>query len=168
MSLQLDIQNPANFSNIPCDENMLLWVDCALQDKLADATISLVLRIVDETESQSLNTQYRHKNAATNVLSFPFEMPEALPELATISPAENLIRHLGDLVLCAPIIEQEALQQGKTLMQHWAHMIVHGVLHLQGYDHVKTSQAEQMEALETAILAQLGLPDPYLINTVSQ
>ncbi len=168
MPLELDIQNPAELNNIPCNESLLLWVDSALQEKLTNTAISLVLRVVDAAESQSLNTQFRQKNSPTNVLSFPFEMPQEIPELGTLNPAENLIRHLGDLVLCAPIIEQEALQQGKTLTQHWAHMIIHGMLHLQGYDHLETSQAEEMETLEIDILKQLGFPDPYVINTVSK
>ncbi len=166
MPLELDIQNPANYRNIPSQENLIQWVDCALSAHTAhkeNTTISVVLRIVDESESQALNQRYRHKNSPTNVLSFPFDMPE----LNHLLQDEKLHWHLGDLVLCAPIIEQEALQQHKTLMQHLAHMVIHGMLHLQGYDHLETSQAEAMESLEKTILQQLGFPDPYETQTVS-
>jgi len=164
LPLELDFQNPANFSNIPSLDNFIQWVDSALSGKKThDDTISVVLRIVDKAESQTLNHSYRHKSSPTNVLSFPFEMPE----LNHLNTDEKLPRHLGDLVLCAPIIEQEALQQHKTLMQHWAHMVIHGMLHLQGYDHLETSQAEEMESLEITSLQQLGFPNPYETNTVS-
>ncbi len=167
MPLELEIQNPANYSNIPSQDNVIQWVDLALSGGSAhdnDATtISVVLRIVDEAESQTLNHRYRHKNSPTNVLSFPFEMPQ----INQLNEDENVSRHLGDLVLCAPIIEKEALQQHKTLMQHWAHMVIHGMLHLQGYDHLEKAQAEEMESLEISILEQLGFPDPYETNSVT-
>ena len=111
---------------------------------------TLVVRIVDESESESLNTTYRQKHQSTNVLSFPFEAPPGIDE-----------PHLGDLVVCAPVVEREAQQQNKSLESHWAHMIVHGVLHLQGLDHQNEQEAEEMESLERQILADLGYPDPY-------
>ena len=106
--------------------------------------------MVNIDESQQLNKQYRHKDKPTNVLSFPFEVPEGI-EL-------NL---LGDLVVCAPVIQQEATEQGKVLFDHWAHMIIHGCLHLLGYDHINDTDADEMEALEIKILAQLSINNPY-------
>jgi probable rRNA maturation factor len=110
----------------------------------------LVVRIVDEAESAALNDRYRGKPEPTNVLSFPCESP---PGLA--------LPHLGDLVICAPVVEREAREQGKPSEAHWAHMLVHGLLHLRGYDHQNEAEAETMEALESAILGQLGYPNPY-------
>ncbi|MBA3981050.1 MAG: rRNA maturation RNase YbeY, partial [Alcanivorax sp.] len=104
--------------------------------------------------SQALNHDYRGKDAPTNVLSFPFEMPEGL----TLSGDELI---LGDIALCADVIAREATEQGKPAAHHWAHMVVHGVLHLLGYDHVADDDAADMEALEVTILAGLGIPDPY-------
>jgi len=108
-------------------------------------------RIVDAPESQALNRQYRGKDYPTNVLSFPAEYNEFLP-----------YDYLGDLVICAPVVEREANEQGKQLLDHWAHMVVHGMLHLQGYDHESDEQAAEMEALEIEILAALGHTNPYL------
>ena len=108
------------------------------------------MRIVDEQESAELNEQYRHKSGPTNILSFPVDLPEGI-EL-------NL---LGDLVICAPVLEKEALEQEKLLAHHWAHIIVHGVLHLLGYDHIDETQAELMENKEIAILNKLNINNPY-------
>jgi len=114
----------------------------------------LTVRIVDEDESRALNHAYRGRDKPTNVLSFPCELPPGLPpEAAEI---------LGDLVLCAPVVAQEAREQGKPEADHWAHMVVHGALHLLGYDHEEPAQAERMEAEERRLLAALGVPDPYL------
>jgi len=113
----------------------------------------LTVRIVDEPESQQLNRDYRGRDKPTNVLSFPFEVPPGLPaEAAEI---------LGDLVICAPVVAREAHEQGKPEADHWAHMVVHGALHLLGYDHEQPAEAERMEAEERRILAALGVPDPY-------
>jgi probable rRNA maturation factor len=106
--------------------------------------------IVDETESQELNFQYRKKNKPTNVLSFPADIPD-----------EVGVPLLGDLVVCAPVVEREAKEQGKTLEAHWAHMLVHGTLHLLGYDHIEDDEANVMEALETRLITQLKFPAPY-------
>lgn len=116
---------------------------------------ALTLRIVDEAESQALNHRYRERDYATNVLSFPGAATTALP------PALRAVLPLGDLVLCAPVIAREAAQQNKPPRAHWAHMIVHGVLHLRGFDHVDDGDAAVMEAEERHILAGLGIPDPY-------
>jgi probable rRNA maturation factor len=114
----------------------------------------LTIRVVEEAEITRLNSDYRHKTAPTNVLSFPFDQPAGLP-------AEELEPELGDVVICAAVVEQEAQAQGKTPEAHWAHMVVHGTLHLLGFDHITEAEAEQMEGLERQILAKLGYPDPY-------
>ena len=110
----------------------------------------LSIRIVDEAESADLNHTYRHKSGPTNVLSFPCEVPDGVP-----------LDLLGDLVICAPVVAREAQAQGKASEAHWAHMVIHGVLHLRGYDHIDTAEAERMEALEIDILSRLGYPNPY-------
>lgn len=115
----------------------------------AGAQGELCLRVVDGEESRALNHQFRGRDKATNVLSFPAESP--LPELP----------QLGDIVLCAPVIQREAIEQDKPPRAHWAHMVVHGVLHLRGYDHKKDAEAAEMEGLERRILAKLGFADPY-------
>jgi probable rRNA maturation factor len=114
----------------------------------------LTIRVVDELESQELNHQYRGKNKPTNVLSFPFEIPEHLPEGVEIEL-------LGDLIICAPVVEREAQEQNKALLAHWAHMTLHGCLHLLGYDHIEDKEAEEMESLEIEILQKMGFPNPY-------
>ena len=151
--IKLDLQNPYDFETIPAEPFVQQWVDAAIQNKVDD--YSVVIRFVDEDEGLQLNQSYRQKNKATNVLSFPYEMLE-IPELR-----EALI-HLGDLVLCEPVVRREALAQGKPLSQHWAHLIVHGMLHLQGYDHITDAQAEMMEALEIRILKSFGFNNPYI------
>jgi probable rRNA maturation factor len=118
-------------------------------DELNQAEVSVY--IVDEAESQELNSQYRGKDKPTNVLSFPADIPE-----------EVGVPLLGDLVVCAPVVEREAQEQGKTLNAHWAHMLVHGTLHLLGYDHLEDDEAEVMEALETRLVTQLHFPAPYI------
>jgi probable rRNA maturation factor len=110
----------------------------------------VVIRIVGEAESRAINGRYRGKDAATNVLSFPFEAPPGIES-----------HHLGDLVICAPVVEKEALQQSKEVIDHWAHMVVHGILHLRGYDHQSEPEARRMESLEKHILETLGIADPY-------
>jgi probable rRNA maturation factor len=110
----------------------------------------VTLRIVDLAESRQLNLDYRNKDKPTNVLSFPFEAPEHI-EMA----------FLGDLVVCAAVVEQEAKEQNKPVINHWAHLCVHGLLHLLGYDHIDETEAQEMEGLETAILAKLNIDDPY-------
>jgi probable rRNA maturation factor len=110
-----------------------------------------VIRLVDDQESAELNQQYRHKQGPTNILSFPFEAPDGFDT--------DL---LGDLVICTPLIALEAQQQNKQLFDHWAHITIHGVLHLLGYDHIDDAEAEEMEALEIKILSRLNINNPYL------
>ncbi len=146
---QIEIQTIYKSNNQPDQEHIQRWVDAALEGFNQDTEI--VVRIVDEQESTELNEQYRHKKGPTNILSFPIDVPEGI-EL-------NL---LGDLVICAPILKKEALEQHKALTDHWAHIIVHGVLHLLGYDHIDDDEAEFMESKEITILNKLNIKNPYI------
>lgn len=149
MAYQIDIENNSQSQHIPAVNDLERWISAALQSqKLEEAEVSLY--IVDEDESQELNAQYRGKDYPTNVLSFPADIAE-----------EVGIPLLGDLVVCAPIVERESQEQGKTLQAHWAHMLIHGTLHLVGFDHIDDDEAEAMETLETQILTGLGYPAPY-------
>lgn len=151
MSIILDLQLASTASNLPSEAQIQLWLNAAVSpfQPVAEVTV----RIVDETESQQLNFDYREKDKPTNVLSFPFQCPPGI-ELPL----------LGDLVICAGVVAQEAKEQNKTLDAHWAHMVVHGSLHLLGFDHINDDDALEMEAEEIQILAELGFADPYLIQ----
>lgn len=137
---------------LPAAVSFRRWVAAALDGRIREA--DLAIRIVGAREGRALNRHYRGKDYATNVLSFPAELPEGLP------PGVRLPL-LGDIVLCAPVVAREAREQGKPLNAHYAHLTVHGVLHLLGWDHEDDKEAEAMEQLERQILATLGLPDPY-------
>ncbi len=139
-------------AGIPAATSFRRWVAAALAGRIREA--DLAIRIVDEKEGRSLNHHYRGKDYATNVLSFPAELPEGLPKGVKLPL-------LGDLVLCSPVIAREAREQGKPLRAHYAHLTVHGALHLLGWDHEDAREAEAMEQLERQILAGIGLPDPY-------
>ncbi|HTF97550.1 MAG TPA: rRNA maturation RNase YbeY [Cellvibrio sp.] len=153
---QIDIETNTSSQNLPPVAALEMWISAALKSQLLDeAEVSLY--IVDEPESQELNSRYRGKDKPTNVLSFPADIPE-----------EVGIPLLGDLVVCAPVVEQEASEQGKTLDAHWAHMLVHGSLHLLGFDHIDDHEAETMEALETKIITGLGFPAPYQDNLTAE
>ncbi|MGZ5012315.1 MAG: rRNA maturation RNase YbeY [Methylobacter sp.] len=145
---QIEVQAVFNSAGQPDQQQIQLWVDTALADY--DQDTEIVVRIVDEQESAELNEQYRHKSGPTNILSFPVDVPEGIE-----------LDLLGDLVICAPVVEKEALEQGKILDHHWAHIIVHGVLHLLGYDHINDDEAELMENKEIAILNKLQINNPY-------
>jgi probable rRNA maturation factor len=145
----LEIQLATSYADYPSEQQFQLWVDTVLQEDDQDSEI--VIRLVDDQESAELNQQYRHKQGPTNILSFPFEAPDGFDT--------DL---LGDLVICAPLIALEALQQNKQLFDHWAHITIHGVLHLLGYDHIDDAEAEEMEALEIKILSRLNINNPYL------
>ncbi|MFZ7136387.1 rRNA maturation RNase YbeY [Avibacterium avium] len=146
----VDLQIAAeNSENLPTEQQFQQWATAAVQAENLQPEITI--RVVDEAESQSLNATYRGKDYPTNVLSFPFECPE-----------EVELPLLGDLVICRQVVEREAQEQGKPLMAHWAHMVVHGCLHLLGYDHIEDAEAEEMESLETEIMQDLGFADPYL------
>ncbi len=146
--MNLEIQRICQSSSIPDDSQLNAWTKLGLQESNQDSEI--LIRIVDENESAALNQQYRQKPGPTNVLSFPFDAPENLE-----------INLLGDLVVCAPVIEKEARQQGKSVNDHWAHIILHGILHLQGFDHIEESDANAMEALEVKLLKTININNPY-------
>lgn len=157
--LDLEVQYAVEGAALPSAEDFQLWAETALKHVKQSMPASLAIRVVEAEESQALNHQYRGKNKPTNVLSFPFELPQGLPE--DLVPEESI---LGDLAICAEVVAQEAEEQDKLLYNHWAHMVVHGCLHLLGYDHIKDDEAEVMEAIEIAILAKLNINDPYHID----
>jgi probable rRNA maturation factor len=150
VSIQQQIENYW----LPAESTLVHWLTTTLKtagyDLVAEQRPEVCLRIVDETESQLLNCRYRQLDKPTNVLAFTYQ---------TDLPIHHPL--LGDIVICAPVVEREAIKQHKTLAHHWAHMVVHGVLHLLGYDHLEAQQAEQMEALEIQILANLQIASPY-------
>ena len=146
-ALQAEIQFATSSADVPDRTRLKAWAAAAWSSQ---APASVVIRVVDEAEGAELNATFRHKKGATNVLSFPFEAPPGLEE-----------GHLGDLVICAPVVAREAAEQGKTPEAHWAHMVVHGLLHLQGFDHIEEADALRMEAREKEILQGLGYNDPY-------
>ena len=141
---------------LPATASFRRWVEAALRGARRRKPAELAIRIVDTDEGRALNAQYRGKDYATNVLSFEAELPPGID-----------LPLIGDLVICAPVVAREAAEQGKPAAHHWAHMTVHGVLHLLGHDHIVEAEAERMEALETRILAGLGIPDPYLAPDAS-
>jgi metalloprotein, YbeY family len=136
-------------SGLPTAEQIEQWATAAVQPQSDE--VEMTVRIVDEAESHALNLNYRGKDRPTNVLSFPFECPD-----------EVELPLLGDLVICRQVVEREAQEQDKPVMAHWAHMVVHGSLHLLGYDHIEDDEAKEMESLETQIMTGLGFADPYL------
>lgn len=148
MACDLVVEIRSDASDLPSRELLQRWIEAALPAARSDVEMGLC--IVDEPESQELNLRYRERDKPTNVLSFTADLP-----------AELNLPLLGDLIVCAPVVTREAAEQGKTLEAHWAHMLVHGTLHLLGYDHINPIEAEQMEALEIDILASLGFSDPY-------
>ena len=136
-------------SGLPTAEQIEQWATAAVEPQSDE--VEMTVRIVDEAESHALNLNYRGKDRPTNVLSFPFECPD-----------EVELPLLGDLVICRQVVEREAQEQDKPVMAHWAHMVVHGSLHLLGYDHIEDDEAEEMESLEAQIMTGLGFADPYL------
>ena len=147
MEINLDIQREVNA--LPKDNDLLKWLKETLEFEQHGDT-ELTIRFVDEKESAGLNEQYRHKKGSTNILSFPFD-----------APVEVELDLLGDLIICADVVKKEAKEQKKEELAHWAHMVVHGTLHLLGYDHLTDEQASIMESKEIKILSQLGYSDPY-------
>jgi len=134
---------------LPVEADFQRWLEAVLPQFQPESEVTI--RLVDEAESRELNHTYRAKDKPTNVLSFPFEAPPGI-ELPL----------LGDLIICRQVVEAEATEQEKTLEAHWAHMVIHGSLHLLGYDHIEDDEAEEMESLETEIMLALGYPDPYI------
>jgi probable rRNA maturation factor len=147
VTIELEVQNATSFRPVPADEQFRLWVEAALQ---GTTEAVLTVRLVDDGESRELNKRYRGKNKPTNVLSFPADLP-----------VEVGIPLLGDVVICAPLVGAEAEAQQKPAHSHWAHLTIHGVLHLLGYDHQEKKAAEEMEALEADLLHSLGIRNPY-------
>ncbi|MBV1775450.1 rRNA maturation RNase YbeY [Burkholderiaceae bacterium DAT-1] len=148
--LELVVQDVVKAKGVPGKKLMRKWIESALE---AGVQAEVTVRIVDEEEGRQLNSEYRGKDYATNVLSFAYSQDEPIPG------AEDVV--MGDLVLCAPVVAREAEEQGKELAAHWAHLLIHGALHLQGYDHEDDIEADAMESLETAIMEGLGFADPY-------
>lgn len=147
-----DTQQAAEHSQFVPDEKLCQqWLEFVLPQFQQEAEITI--RLTDVEESQQLNYEYRGKDKPTNVLSFPFEAPEHIE-----------MPLLGDLVICVPVVNQEATEQNKTSQAHWCHMIIHGCLHLLGYDHIDDAEAEEMEQLEIDLLKELGFANPYLID----
>ncbi|WP_249977116.1 rRNA maturation RNase YbeY [Vreelandella olivaria] len=149
-SIVIDRQAAINEPQLPSMEQLTQWVSCVFSYHPDDERQELTIRFVDETESKALNRDYRGKDKPTNVLSFPFENPPGIT-----------LPLLGDLVICHAVVAQEASEQHKPLSHHYAHMVIHGILHLMGYDHIEEQQAEEMEQLERELLATLNIPDPY-------
>lgn len=182
MDVDVDVQYASKEADLPDKDILTQWVKCALfsiplihkevtsvldssQKKLPflpylfrsqkdndneEGNVEMTIRIVDEVEARQLNERWRQRAYPTNVLSFPFECPPGLD-----------IPLLGDIVICAPLVASEAVEQHKPQQAHWVHLVIHGTLHLLGYDHISESQAQVMESLETRILHDLGYPNPY-------
>lgn len=148
LDLTLDLQIATEHTPLPSQADFETWVRVALGNTMD--TAELTIRLVDVPESQMLNLTYRSKDKPTNVLSFPFEAPPGMD-----------LPLLGDLVICVGVVEQEATEQNKPLQAHWAHMVIHGCLHLLGYDHIIDEEAEEMESLETQLIEGLGFSNPY-------
>ena len=156
MNLTIELQNACNAENIPSENDFKKWTHLVLDNRMSKGEICI--RIVDETESAELNFAFRKKNKPTNILSFPADLPESIKTELSL---------LGDLVVSHDIVKKEALMQGKPLQAHWAHLIIHGTLHLLGYDHINNADAIKMETLEINYLKQLGLPNPYGDRTIT-
>lgn len=148
MTITVDVQYKLRQKELPDKTQIDHWVNAVLKNRRNNAEVTI--RIVDEKEGKELNEHWRKSQGPTNVLSFPVDEMES-----------SMTGLLGDVVICAPVVEQEAKEQNKTLDAHWAHMVVHGTLHLVGYDHIKQPDADEMEALEIDILTSLGFNNPY-------
>lgn len=148
MTIELELQIASDAQTLPHPSQFREWVAAALEDRIDET--EMTIRIVDEEEMTELNQQYRKKNGPTNVLSFPAD-----------DDSEFGLSSLGDIVICAPIVAKQADQQNKALIAYWAHMVIHGTLHLLNYDHQTEEEAQEMESLETNILVSLGYPPPY-------
>ncbi|PID99950.1 MAG: rRNA maturation RNase YbeY [Thiothrix nivea] len=154
MTLLLELQNPEHYPTVPKYGEFKRWANAGWLDE-HDAGV--VIRIIGEAESQAMNRRFRGKDAPTNVLSFHYDNQPMYPD----DENSDELDYLGDLLMCLPVVEREAQQQQKQPEQHWAHMVVHGLLHLQGFDHMTETEADRMEAREIDILRQLGFPNPY-------
>ena len=155
--IKVDIQIACENYNVPSKEDFETWIMLSIRniDFILERDFEIGIRVVNESESKRLNKQYRKINQSTNILSFFSSMDD------NIRWSKTIPKPLGDLVICAPVIEREAIEQGKELFAHWAHMIVHGMLHLVGFDHAVEHEANEMESLEVDILEELGFSNPY-------
>lgn len=153
MSYHIDLQHASNEITPFDDELLIKWAELPLSEHMDSA--ELTLRIVDIDEITQLNHNYRNQNKATNVLAFPIVVPDNV---------EFEYPLLGDVIICPAVLEKESTESGKALEEHWAHIVIHGVLHLLGYDHIKDNDAEEMQALEIKLLAKLGFANPYKIE----
>jgi probable rRNA maturation factor len=147
MTIEVEVQRETSNSSVPSDQQFEQWATAALQ---GHGESELVIRVVDQEESRRLNEQFASRNKATNVLSFPAGLPPSIG-----------LALLGDIVICAALVEREAEQQNKSIVAHWAHLTIHGILHLLGHDHQSDQEAANMEALETSLVQSFGFPDPY-------
>jgi probable rRNA maturation factor len=152
----VDVFQACDDNTIPAADVVKNWIVLAANAAGHSSDVEVSVRIVDAGESRALNHEYRGKDKPTNVLSFPAGRIEGLPDDVPVQ--------LGDIVVCASVVGEEAIEQGKAITDHWAHMLVHGTLHLMGYDHETDAEAAEMEALETQILMKSGLKDPYLAS----
>lgn len=150
MSIELELQVVSEQQDVPSQYQFVEWVAAIPDQEIHE----VVIRVVDEDEMRALNKQYRHQDKSTNVLSFPAELPDVVDDPL-----------LGDVIICATVVHKEALEQHKSVTSHWAHMVVHGILHLQGYDHTDSANASIMEQLEIQILQTLGINNPYTDKT---
>lgn len=153
MTVRVDVQLASGHESVPAANDIAIWVNRAIDAARHQGEREVSVRVVDATEMQQLNSEYRNQDKPTNVLSFPAGDLDGLPE-ETESP-------LGDIVVCATVVADEAEQQGKSVADHWAHMIVHGTLHLLGFDHENDSDAAEMEGLEIRIMTDHGIANPY-------
>jgi probable rRNA maturation factor len=150
----IDLQVACTTDELPSQAQLQLWVETALSTaSQTTQTFELTIRLVEPEESQQLNNQFRGQNKPTNVLSFPFEVPEGIT-----------LNLLGDLVICVDIMKNEAKLQNKNLFDHWAHLVIHGCFHLLGFDHISDIEAVEMEGIEVAALAKLHINNPYLLS----
>ena len=149
MATEIHIENVSGQPDLPDFDTMRQWIMRVLNHQNID-NAELAIQIIDDEEMAALNHQYRHKNKPTNVLSFPADIPESLG-----------IPLLGDIAVCAQVVAMAASEQSKSVPAHWAHMLVHGTLHLLGYDHIDEGDAEEMEAIETTLITDMGFPPPY-------
>jgi len=147
VTIDIVVQNACSFTEVPCNQQFELWATVALQGR---GEAELLIRLVEKNESRQLNARYRNRDKPTNVLSFPADLPQEID-----------LPLLGDVVICAPLVAQEAEEQNKSSLSHWAHLTIHGTLHLLGYDHQTEQEAAEMESLETCLLQSIGFPDPY-------
>ena len=158
MRSHVAVQHACAVNGIPATAKLVQWADAVLEGRLEGA--QMTVRVVGETEGAALNERYRKRSGATNVLAFGFDAPE-LPDAPELSDTNIL----GDVVVCAPVVEREARAHSKPLDAHWAHLVIHGTLHLLGYDHDEPDSARAMEAVEVEVLGSLGYSDPYADGT---